>query len=149
MIENRIEDFYILIYKPDHPKAFDRGYVPEQVLVAEENLGRFLKDGEEVIHINGNAKDNRPENLKISQGNNRYLALSSERDFLNKPYLKYYIPCKYQQPCWKTVRSPLVRKNKIYLPYVCSFQTQGDIYKCSHYWTFKEEEVKEGEDKIE
>lgn len=57
-----------------------------------------------------------------------------------------FVPCKFQKPCWKTIRAPIARKNKIYLPYVCSYQTEGDVYKCERYWDFKEAEARENVD---
>ena len=56
---------YYYIYKPDHPNANKMGYVAEHRLVAEEKIGRYLKENEVVHHINENKLDNRPENLEV------------------------------------------------------------------------------------
>lgn len=55
-----------------------------------------------------------------------------------------HVHCEFQRVCWKTVRAPIARKNKIYLPYICSYQTEGDLEKCGWHDKF-EEEKKKGE----
>lgn len=49
----------------NHPGATKSGYVLEHRIVAENSLGRMLEDWEVVHHINGNTKDNTPENLQV------------------------------------------------------------------------------------
>ncbi len=55
---------YPMIYMPNHPRA-NHNYVFEHWIIMEEFLGRYLKKGEEIHHINGNPSDNRIENLKL------------------------------------------------------------------------------------
>ena len=57
---------YIHILAPDHPRAMpSRKYVPEQILIAEKHLKRFLTKEEAVHHINEVKDDNRVENLYL------------------------------------------------------------------------------------
>lgn len=55
---------YLLVGK-DHHLADQYGYALEHRVVAEEKIGRRLKDEEVVHHINGDRHDNRSENLKV------------------------------------------------------------------------------------
>lgn len=57
---------YIHIYRPEHPRAYQGKYVPEHILVMEENLGRYLDTkNESVHHINGDHGDNELSNLQL------------------------------------------------------------------------------------
>jgi hypothetical protein len=147
---SKIQDHYVLIYQPNHSKAVAAGYVPEHILIAEKVLGRALFADEEVRHINGDPRDNRPTNLEIISIGNNYKSQSVE-DTANKIPRKVsgktFIPCRYQRVCWKTVRAPIARENGVYLPYICSWQIEGDIYDCSHFWRFFEGEETEMEKK--
>ena len=139
-MEDRIVDHFILIHNPEHHRAFPSGYVPEQVLVAEQHLGRDLFPGEEVKHINGKPRDNRPENLRVTSGSYKSVSLTSEVE-QNSKTSRTFIPCKYQKPCWDKIRAPKARKHKIFLPFVCSYQSDGDVYMCGNFWRFREGEI--------
>ncbi len=57
-------DGYVLERSVGHPDAVN-GYVRAHRLVMERVLGRRLKKGESVLHLNGVRDDNRPENLRV------------------------------------------------------------------------------------
>lgn len=58
----------MLLYMPNHPRAYKMGQVLEHIVVMERKLGRSLYPHETVHHINGIKDDNRPENLQVRNG---------------------------------------------------------------------------------
>lgn len=58
-------DGYVMIWEPEHPRAFHGGWVLEHRWVMEQQLGRYLETKEQVDHINQIKNDNRPENLRV------------------------------------------------------------------------------------
>lgn len=69
MKNNRILNGYVLVYKPQHPKAMKngnwKGYIYEHVLMIEEELGRSLTKDEEVHHLDLDRSNNCIHNLIV------------------------------------------------------------------------------------
>lgn len=75
---------YVMILNPEHHRANTRGYVPEQILVAEKILGRLLEDSEVVHHLNHIKTDNRPKNLKIFANRSDHMKFHNLERIRNK-----------------------------------------------------------------
>lgn len=56
---------YRQVYAPKSSEARDNGYAPEHRLVVSKKLGRPLRDGEVVHHIDGDKQNNRAKNLQV------------------------------------------------------------------------------------
>jgi hypothetical protein len=59
-------DGYKKVQMPGHPRAHN-GYVLEHIAVAEAALGKYLPDGAEVHHVDGDPGRNVGENLVVCQ----------------------------------------------------------------------------------
>ena len=59
---------------PGHPHASKHGgYVAVHRLVVEQKLGRYLLPAEVVDHIDGNIRNNHPDNLRVFSSNAEHL----------------------------------------------------------------------------
>ncbi len=58
---------YVLVRRPEHPRADSQGYVREHVLMVEAVLGKVLPDAAVVHHVNERKHDNRNDNFVLCQ----------------------------------------------------------------------------------
>lgn len=58
---------YVEIWCPDHPNAMKGGYVLEHILIAEKAIGKILRSGVEIHHVNEVRGDNGNANLVVCE----------------------------------------------------------------------------------
>lgn len=66
---------YLAVYLPSHHRASTNGLVYEHIVIAENKLGRKLKDGEVVHHEDENKHNNNEDNLSVfksTEDHNRF-----------------------------------------------------------------------------
>lgn len=72
MKNDRILNGYVVVHRPEHPKAMRGGnwdgYVYEHIAVAEEMIDRPIRPGDEVHHLDENRSNNSPDNLLVLSG---------------------------------------------------------------------------------
>lgn len=59
--------YVIIRVGKEHHLADVRGYAYEHRIVAERKLGRRLRKGEQIHHLNGNKKDNSDTNIEVTR----------------------------------------------------------------------------------
>lgn len=64
---------YPMLYLPNHHRAKGNGYVFEHIAIAEQELGRELRDNEVVHHIDGDKTNNHPSNLEVFADNTEHV----------------------------------------------------------------------------
>jgi hypothetical protein len=66
----------VRVLDPDHPDADPRGYVSEHRLVMEKKIGRRLRDGEVVHHVDGDTANNDPSNLELFSSHSEHMRVA-------------------------------------------------------------------------
>ena len=93
-----IKNGYRSCYRPEHPNCDSLGFIAEHRLIMEKNLGKLLKRGEVVHHINRNRLDNNIENLQILNHNeHRKITLMEEFDLIEKQKVREAINNKINE----------------------------------------------------
>jgi len=78
---------YISIWEPEHPRSLG-GRVKQQILIMEKMIGRYLKEGEIVHHINYLEDDDREENLYLCNTRKDHDKIHRLSRFLIKEFIR-------------------------------------------------------------
>ena len=79
--QNIMHEGYVFVYKPEHHRATNKGYVKRAVLIAEEKLGRELTDCDFIHHINGKKDDDALENIQVLTNSEHVRLHAKERTY--------------------------------------------------------------------
>ena len=76
---------YIKLLIPTHPRADCKGYVSEHLVVVERALGKYLRPGAHIHHVNGDPSDNRTSNLVVCENHAYHHLLHARARALKRP----------------------------------------------------------------
>lgn len=130
MKSNRILNGYVVVYKPNHPKAMKtanwKGYVYEHICMAEEDLNRSLLNDEEVHHLDLDRSNNNPANLIVlSKKAHRKLHKWIENGaFISKDIKMNPVNSKKPKLRCKVCNKPLKLKQHSYCSKQCEYSNK-------------------------
>lgn len=81
---------YVMVYRPDWPSSGGaegqwQGYIYEHRLVMEQHLGRMLTKDERIHHLDGNKRNNAPDNLRLCETDKEHTELhAKEQRFVER-----------------------------------------------------------------
>ena len=126
--KSHIANGYIEIYLPNHPSAKNHGFVYEHIIIAEEILGRGLKKGEVVHHINKKRTDNSPKNLMVFKTNADHSRFHKTGKAIQNSDGTYYSPIEHICiDCGKEIDYKAIRCVDCYKKYKASHIPSKEI----------------------
>ncbi len=82
-LNSHIYGGYKMIYTPNHPRASNRGYIFEQILIVEKVLGKYLPIEAVVHHHDNNGLNNSNNNLVVCENRIYHKLLHRRQKILN------------------------------------------------------------------
>ena len=80
---------YWTVYNPTHPRSLNIGRVFEHILIMEKHIGRFIKKGEPIHHIDLDKKNNDIKNLYLFKNHQEHQKAHSSLESVASQLYKY------------------------------------------------------------
>lgn len=90
---------YKVVYMPEHHRAGKNGCVFEHILVAEDILGRPLRDTEVIHHRDKNRSNNDPSNIMVFASNGDHTAFHNGASVVKENGVWKSVKNVYEKPC--------------------------------------------------
>lgn len=94
--KHKSKEGYILVLNKNHPRQIN-GYVPEQILIIEKAIGKYLRNGALGHHWNGDKSDNRNKNLLACNDENYHRIIHKRTRAFYASGHPDWLKCKF---CW-------------------------------------------------
>jgi hypothetical protein len=112
---------YVVVLRPGHPRADERGNVREHILVVEAAMGKYLPGGKntgpEIHHVNEIRSDNSNRNLVVCQDADYHKLLHLRQRALDACGNADWRKCRYCKRYDDTSNLGISPKGKSGMPY--------------------------------
>ncbi len=105
---------YKQLYLPDHPRADYTGMVGEHIIIAEETIGRKLKEGEVIHHCDFDRLNNARHNLIVmTRLQHQQLPAFQARFIIEQglyvEFVQWWIECRNRDNTEHKIKSQIVK----------------------------------------